>query len=154
MESLSCRPLALGLKWSAVSWASHGHSPQSLSHLGTADDHHEGSYDATATTAVIHALRAHRMPIVGPNDDHVAVHSATWRISGSALSAIFAALRMPMTARAKSYAAARGSITPIRIASGPFAASTAPVITQWRLACGVAGRAAARPSGADQNDSM
>ena len=31
-----------------------------------------------------------------------------------------------MTARAKPYAAARGSITPIRIASGLFAVSTAP----------------------------
>ena len=35
-------------------------------------------------------------------------------------------IRTPMTARAKPYAAARGSITPIRIASGLFAVSTAP----------------------------
>ena len=34
-----------------------------------------------------------------------------------------------MTARAKPYAAALGSVAPIRIASGPFAASTAPAIT-------------------------
>jgi len=72
------------------------------------------------------------MTIVGPNNSHVAARSATWRISGSVLSAIFAAIRTPMTARAKSYAAARGSITPIRIAAGPFAASTAPALTGRR----------------------
>jgi len=53
---------------------------------------------------------------------------ATWHISGSVLSASFAASRTPMTASAKPYAAAPGS-TPIRIASGPFTASTAPTIT-------------------------
>ena len=55
---------------------------------------------------------------------HVAVRGATWHISGILLSATFAASRTPATASAKPYAAAHGSITPIRIASGSFAAST------------------------------
>jgi hypothetical protein len=45
------------------------------------------------------------------------------------LSAIFAAIRRQMTASAKPYAAAPGSVIPIWIASGPFAVSTAPEIT-------------------------
>jgi signal transduction histidine kinase len=56
------------------------------------------------------------------------VRSATWHISGSLLSATFAASRTPTTASAKPYTAAHGSITPIRIASGSFAASTAPIV--------------------------
>jgi len=66
---------------------------------------------------------------MGLSDGHVAARSATWHISGSVLTAIFAAVRTPMTARVKPYAAARGSITPLRISFGLFAASTAPAIT-------------------------